>query len=676
MNLGSVNDGWSAKTAGNECPVCHITFASTQSMVRHKSSVHEAKSSHVQCDICHKRYTQAWTLKAHRRTHFEKKPWKCWCGAGFSEKKYLTNHEKTKHGGGAFTCEHCDQEFGYAHVLRLHIKRKHQNKHSCEQCGETFKAGGDYRNHVISLHSDTEATKRLLDKWDRSLGLVPSENIVDNKEQAKDIEHGVEPSYLNRPNEITPEEDDGDEGSSFVQDKESMELEHGEPTHFKVVPEENADELEDDDVTEPDKGMDFGESIHFDRTPEIMPAEKDGKVNVADVKEPAREIEFGESTLPYSAGAPMNELKEKGRIFEDDLQKLTSTELKDDLVAKEIRQDFVNEMDVDADMCEFNDNSNAEENTTNDNLLGSSNKEDRVKDKDKETISQDGSLIFIPSLPLFLAQEDCNGLFPCDLCHRVLSFKDELRMHKLLEHEGLRFECSLCTSVFLSQLEMKRHKLSCSRSPVKKEKSEPTSLVCDLCGFVAKRPDALRQHKASKHDGISFKCDKCPKVFMQERNLKIHMRQIHESEPLLCDQCDYKTQREDTLKKHKMNMHGSPEKRNNLNKIECDACDFTTTRLDGLREHKLSVHQGIRYNCPQCAKTFTQERNMKMHVRMIHEKKTTLSCDQCDYTTSWKDSLHQHIKTKHEGVFFECPICLRALASSRQVQQHIKTVHN
>ena len=77
MNLGSVNDGWSAKTAGNECPVCHITFASTQSMVRHKSSVHEAKSSHVQCDICHKRYTQAWTLKAHRRTHFEKKPWKC-----------------------------------------------------------------------------------------------------------------------------------------------------------------------------------------------------------------------------------------------------------------------------------------------------------------------------------------------------------------------------------------------------------------------------------------------------------------------------------------------------------------------------------------------------------------------------------------------------------------------
>ena len=163
---------------------------------------------------------------------------------------------------------------------------------------------------------------------------------------------------------------------------------------------------------------------------------------------------------------------------------------------------------------------------------------------------------------------------------------------------------------------------------------------------------------------------------MQERNLKSHIRQIHESEPLLCDQCDYKTQREDTLKKHKMNKHGSPEKRNNLNKIECDACDFTTTRLDGLREHKLSVHQGIRYNCPQCAKTFTQERNMKMHVRMIHERKTILSCDQCDYTTSWKDSLHQHIKTKHEGVVYECPICLRALASSRQVQQHIKTVHS
>ena len=99
--------------------------------------------------------------------------------------------------------------------------------------------------------------------------------------------------------------------STFVEDKESMEPEHGEPTHFKVAPEENADELEDDDVTEPDKGMDFGESIHFDRTPEIMPAEKDRKVNVADMREPSRE-----PTFPYSASAPMNESKEKGRVFE------------------------------------------------------------------------------------------------------------------------------------------------------------------------------------------------------------------------------------------------------------------------------------------------------------------------------------------------------------------------
>ena len=223
---------------------------------------------------------------------------------------------------------------------------------------------------------------------------------------------------------------------------------------------------------------------------------------------------------------------------------------------------------------------------------------------------------------------------------------------------------------------MKEHKRSCSSSPVKSEKGNREPLVCDLCGFVARRPDAMRQHRLSRHEGVSFKCDKCPKVFMQERNLKSHVKQVHESEPLLCDQCDYKTQREDTLKKHKMNMHGKPEDRNDLNKIACDACEFSTTRLDTLRHHKLSVHQGVRYNCPECDKFFTQERNMKMHVKVIHLRETILSCDQCEYTTLWKDSMHQHIKTKHEGVAYECHICLRSLSSQRQLQKHVEVVHN
>ena len=158
-----------------ECPVCNTSFATNQSMRRHKKTVHEAIKS-FQCDICQKSFTQAWTLKAHRLTHSEKKPWKCWCGSAFVEKKFLKKHEKTRHGDGAFHCKYCNQEFGYAHGLRKHVKRKHENKHSCEQCGDSFKLGSDFRNHIINTHEGTEASKKLIDLWDKSLGIAPAES--------------------------------------------------------------------------------------------------------------------------------------------------------------------------------------------------------------------------------------------------------------------------------------------------------------------------------------------------------------------------------------------------------------------------------------------------------------------------------------------------------------------
>ena len=565
-----------------ECPVCQTTFASNQSMMRHKKTVHEAIKS-FQCDICLKSYTQAWTLKAHRLTHSEKKPWKCWCGTGFAEKKFLIKHQKVRHTEGnpppSFPCKHCNKEFGYAYGLRKHIKRKHENKHSCEQCGDSFKLGSDFRNHILDTHNGTEASKKLIDLWDKSLGIVPAENdgeskVADMKEILKETEH--------------------------------------------VRPNLNNDTAKDSSCTE----------------------------NVTSMR-----------SIPTE-------------WVEDSLESEC-----------EVESNLGKELDADSEVFECNDNSNDDDNTANDNIMefDKSNDEHMDTEEKPEDITskiKDRPETFIPSLPLFLAEQDANGLFPCDICNHMFPMKGELRIHKLFEHEGLRFQCAVCRGIFFSQLEMKEHKRLCSSSLVKSEKGNRDPLVCDLCGFVARRPDAMRQHRLSRHEGVSYKCDKCPKEFMQERNLKLHVKQVHESEPLLCDQCDYKTQREDTLKKHKMNMHGSPNDRNDLNKIFCDACEFSTTRLDTLRNHKLSVHQGVRYNCPECDKFFTQERNMKMHIKVIHLRETELSCDQCEYTTLWKDSMHQHIKTKHEGVAYECHICLKSLSSQRQLEKHIEVVHN
>ena len=552
--------------AGAECPVCQVTFATNQSMMRHRKTVHEAVKS-FQCNICLKSYTQAWTLKAHRLTHSEKRPWKCWCGSGFAEKKSLTTHQKARHSDeNAFVCKHCSEKFGAAQSLRKHEKRKHENKHSCDQCGETFKLGSYFRKHILNNHNGTEASKKLVEMWDKRLGIVPDESVGDLKVNVTELSNETEPGPLNLDSDAT-------KNSSCPENDTSL-----------------------------------------------------------GSKPPEQKFNFS-----------------------------------------------ANELDAASSLFEFDDNSNAKE-ETNDNMIINSDEEEvdtaLERSEDVKSIIKDAPDAFIPSLPLFLAEQDDNGHFPCDVCDHMFPLKSELRMHKLFEHEGLRFECAVCGGIFLNQSEMKEHKRLCSKSPIKSEKGKRQPLVCDICGFVARRPDALRQHRSSRHDGVSFNCDKCSKVFMQKRNLKFHIEQMHESEPILCDQCDFKTQREDTLRRHKFKLHGTPEDRSNLKQILCDVCEFSTHRLDSLQNHKLSVHQGIRFNCPECEKTFTQERNVKTHIKAIHLNETTLSCHRCEYTTLWKNSMHQHIKTKHEGVVYKCQICLKALSSQRQLQKHIEALHS
>ena len=148
---------------------------------------------------------------------------------------------------------------------------------------------------------------------------------------------------------------------------------------------------------------------------------------------------------------------------------------------------------------------------------------------------------------LFVAEQNEHGLFECDVCDLMYALREELKYHKLVEHEGLRFECSHCDELFLSQTDLGAHRKSCgtpfikSISPVKTEDLEqsdtspkkkfkgdplsgrPSILECDVCGFTANRPDRLKEHML-QHDGIRHECKHCKKTFSQWRNLKSHIQ--------------------------------------------------------------------------------------------------------------------------------------------------------
>ena len=53
--------------------------------------------------------------------------------------------------------------------------------------------------------------------------------------------------------------------------------------------------------------------------------------------------------------------------------------------------------------------------------------------------------------------------------------------------------------------------------------------------------------------------------------------------------------------------------------------------------------------CPECNKTFTNERGLKAHLKTVHYRKQLFKCEFCDKTRTTKGNLTQHIKQSHSN---------------------------
>ena len=64
-----------------------------------------------------------------------------------------------------------------------------------------------------------------------------------------------------------------------------------------------------------------------------------------------------------------------------------------------------------------------------------------------------------------------------------------------------------------------------------------------------------------------------------------------------------------------------------------------------------------------------------VNINSISEGKKSHNCKICDYTTSQKGHLNQHIESVHEGKNHKCSICDYCCSQKGRLNQHIKSVH-
>jgi uncharacterized Zn-finger protein len=93
------------------------------------------------------------------------------------------------------------------------------------------------------------------------------------------------------------------------------------------------------------------------------------------------------------------------------------------------------------------------------------------------------------------------------------------------------------------------------------------------------------------------------------------------------------------------------------------------------RDSSGSVEGKSRFQC-HCGKSFSQKHNLQTHKK-THDTnfESSLCCPNCGKKFSTKQILTRHLKSVHQGYFYECPICGNRQTQAGKSIRHIKKQH-
>ena len=83
---------------------------------------------------------------------------------------------------------------------------------------------------------------------------------------------------------------------------------------------------------------------------------------------------------------------------------------------------------------------------------------------------------------------------------------------------------------------------------------------------------------------------------------------------------------------------------------KCGTCDYVSSGKHHLKNHIDSKHLNIRYPCGICDNSYQQPSDVKKHKKFKHDKIRDYACGACSYTAFYKADLAKHASSKR------CPI--------------------
>jgi len=246
--------------------------------------------------------------------------------------------------------------------------------------------------------------------------------------------------------------------------------------------------------------------------------------------------------------------------------------------------------------------------------------------------------------------------YQCAECGTKFSYRGGLVKHMKSHSRAYAgaetYSCHLCAKSYLSNDSLKTHEKIHEDGYIRAIKYNHQ---CNVCGKKFESPSRLEHHDSFKHKGEKlYRCTECGKKYASMTGFSRHMKRHGEGKPYKCTFCGNRFDSEKDMEHH-LGM-------GDRNVYRCRA-----------KQDKEMVMRGMsgemKHVCQECGKGFSTKQNLAVHAVVHSEKK--IQCDKCDKCYSNSGGLYIHKKKVHEGIKYDCQECGKQFTEKGHRTKHV-----
>ena len=238
----------------------------------------------------------------------------------------------------------------------------------------------------------------------------------------------------------------------------------------------------------------------------------------------------------------------------------------------------------------------------------------------------------------------------------MFNIKSGLYEHKIV-HTGARsHECSICGKQYGLKGYLRHHEAQVHR--------KEQLYYCRIC----QKSFSNTTHNLTHTKEKPHKCSECDKQFSLPGNLLRHRRSHSGEKNYECPICKMRFGFADKMKRHLL-THTDERP------FQCSLCNNKFKTKSDLKKHE-TIHRNIKpHKCINCEATFKTKSEERHHQR-VHNESRPFECDKCGVRRKTRTELISHTQVHSDDKPHTCQVCLKKFKTNLGIHLHLKTMHN